>query len=166
MTSLVPSIFELPFIEFGGAPVYLLADLAEGARVSWSAVDGLEVLNTNVIDVGAMLVVVGPEHARHLRPLKVKPAANALELAKAPYISIGPLEIPVLVDAELGVQATITRGMFPGGPMVRVPVVPAGSLVALLPPQLAAQVRILLQRAEVEIRRQQNAGGLGGDRVH
>jgi hypothetical protein len=164
VSSLVPTIFDLPFIEFGGARVYLLADLPEGARISWAARHGLEVLHSNVIGAGAMLVVVGPDQARDFRPLKVSAPANPLELAPPPFVSIGPVNIPVLVDVATDLEATITRGLVPGGAVIRVPVVPAGSLVATLAPELAAHIRPMIAAAFAEAQRQlaaQRNGPLG-----
>lgn len=167
MTSLTPTIYELPFLQFGGAPVYLLTDLAEGGRVSWAAVGKLEVLNSIVIDAGVMLVVVGPDHARHFRPLKVKPPASALEPAPPPYVNIGAVAIPVLVDVAQDLEATITRGVLPGGVPIRVPTIPAGSLVAAIPPELAAQIRPAMAAAFAEAQRQLAAQRKGpGGLVH
>lgn len=159
--SLVPTIYELPCMQFGGAPVYLLADLDEGARVSWSAPGKLEVLHSCTLPAGMMLVVVGPDHARNFRPLKVRKSPNPLELAQSPFVSIGPVEIPVLVDVEFDLDATITRGMLVGGERIAVPVVPALSIVAAIPPELAQKIRPVVQRAMAEARKMAQAGQRG-----
>lgn len=164
MSSLVPTIYELPFLNFGGAPVYLLADLIEGARVSWSAVGSLEVSHSGTIPIGAMLVVVGPDHARNFRPLKVGKPASPLDLAPSPSISVGPVSIPVLVDVAMDLDGTLTRGVVPGGAAIKLPVIPAGSLVAAIPPELAAQIRPGIAAALAEVQRHVAAqrGGAGG----
>ncbi len=156
---LAPTIYELPCMRFGGAPVFLLADLAEGARISWSTPGKLEVLNSDVLPAGVMLVVVGPDHARNFRPLKVRKSPSPLEIGSSAFVSIGPIEIPVLVDVAVDLDATITRGMLVGGERIPVPVVPAQSIVAAIEPGLAQQIRPVLEQAKREILKQVQARG-------
>lgn len=164
--SLVPTIFDLPMMEFGGAPIYLFADLPEGARVSWTAVGKLEVLHSNVLPAAVMLVLIGPDHAGAFRPLKIRKAPNPLELGEAPMVSIGPVEIPVLVDVVHDLEATITQGMLVGGGRLPVPVVPARSLVCVIPPELAMRLRPIIHQALREAAKAQQRQGAGGLTLH
>lgn len=157
--SLTPTIYELPCIRFGGAPVYLLADLVEGARVSWTAPGQLEVLHSDVFPAGVMLVVVGPDHAGNFRPLKVRKPSNPLELGTVSFVSVGPIEIPVLVDAAFDLEATITSGVVEGGQRVRVPVVPAQSIVAVIRPEIAQKIRPVVEQVKRQALQQVQAHG-------
>jgi hypothetical protein len=68
-------------------------------------------------------------------------------------VEIGPLRIPILVDVAVNLEPVLTRGVLPGGEPARLPMIPAGSMVAMFPPDLANHVRAMVQQTMAAIQK-------------
>lgn len=165
-----PTISDLPFMQYTeDARVYMFADLPIGARVAYVPAGQIvgETLHTAVIPVGSMLVVIEPKIAATLRPLKVA-QHGPLDVGTAPIVEVGPLKIPILVDAQQDLEAIITLGVVPGGEPWpnQLPILPAGCMVALFPPEFANQVRTIMQHTMAAIAQAQKAEQGHGSPFH
>jgi hypothetical protein len=156
--NLKPNLEDLLSLEVPGGRLFLLADLLDGARAAFVLAGELvgETLHAIIIPKGSMLVVVGPEIAAAHRPLKT-PSRGPLDAPTSPIVEVGPLRIPILVDVAADpLEVILTKTTMPNGPPwpSPLPTLPAGSMLALFPPDLAHHVRRELAKAVDEAKRQ------------
>ncbi|SRR6266849_7692727 len=146
-----------PVLVFGNLPLLVITDLPRGALVSIPPDDkpGSIAQLAAPIPAGSILAAVPPEISPVMRPEIHKQKAQG---AKVTFINVAGVQIVVYADMIKGGQPTVIDGLSPAGKVMRTHAVPAGAILVVLLPDLAAMVRPELNKALEAVRKAEAAG--------
>jgi len=155
----------VPVMMFGPLPLCFLLDLPAGGRCSVPPDDkpGTLAIILPPIPPGSIVCFLPPEPSTWCRP-----EVQRQKELKAEFCALEANGVQVFIYADLiGTgQPLFTEGMGPLGKLLRTHAVPDGSMLVVLPPELADKVRPSMREAVARARQAELAGQNGQGGIH